>query len=116
MLLFEQVRNLKNEQNLVSDSDVHKYKDVAHDWTTRISKSITLTESKVVLLRYTGIIGNESSTSYYIYGNVRVLVDNVIVSAMGYKGKDAGSWQEQYPRKPIFICRLERILLIFKLA
>ena len=99
MLLFEQVRNLKNEQNLVSDSDIHKYKDVAHDWTTRVSKTITLTESKVVLLRYTAFIGNESGTAYYIHGNVRVLVGGVIISAMGYKGKDASNWEEEYPRE-----------------
>jgi len=74
MLLFEQVRQIMDEEILL-DASADKYSD-PHDWTTKKSKTITLDKEKIVYVKI-------KVKACDAEGNGRVLLDSIPLVAIG---------------------------------
>ncbi len=94
MLLIEQVRRIKNEENLVEDTNTYTQSSET-DWVTKKTHSITLSAEKLIVVRWiTGWYCSTSGTKSY--GASRCLINNTPLISTGYKyGTNSGSWNEE---------------------
>lgn len=60
VLLVEQVRSLGDEQDLVNDAAGAASPSAFHNWTTRVTKSITLSKEKLVFIQWDSRVQNGS--------------------------------------------------------
>jgi hypothetical protein len=78
MLLSEMVRRIADEEQLVYDtSNYDSPSEVLHDWTTRVTKNITLSKQKLVYVEW-------DTYAYNGDGAGRVLLDSTPLLATGY--------------------------------
>ncbi|MEM3708823.1 MAG: hypothetical protein QXF43_04185 [Nitrososphaerales archaeon] len=80
MLFSEQVRILKDEEELVKDTTVYG-RDTICDWTTMVSKTITLNSQKIVGIRFT--VEYTSGGGGAVFA-ARVLLNNNPIISTGY--------------------------------
>jgi len=78
MLLSEMVRRVRNEELLVKETAKYYGYD-AHDWTTRVSKNITLTAPRIVLIKW-----NHEHVFTETHGASRVLLGSTPIWGSGY--------------------------------
>lgn len=84
MLLFEQVRRVRNEENLVEDTNLYSETGTT-DYVTKTSKQITLTETKNILVKFTLKFTYSGQGTGKAAG--RVLLNNVPFMTTGLKTK-----------------------------
>ena len=95
MLLSEQVRQIADEENLFHDETEYSGSNV--NWTTKITKSITLSEEKNVLVRAKGKLKCTNAGGGTGYGGIRILMDDVPVVASGRYTIDLGDLSNETP-------------------
>ena len=90
MLLTEQFRNISKETSLVNDSATYQSPSgVVHDWTTRVTKTITLPEALLVYIGWSSHADNGQ-------GATRVLVDGVPFLSSGHQASYSTLWREGF--------------------
>jgi len=88
LLFSEQVRWIRDEEELVKDTAIYESPLAEHDWTLRVSKSITLTAEKIVCVRFDARV--KSITTAWVCGAARVLLGGApLISSGGMEAYNA---------------------------
>ena len=74
MMLIETIRNIANEVTEVEDITVYNQGGGPFDWTSKVTKNITLSAARLIAIRFTVRANQPDSGLYNSNGSARVLV------------------------------------------